>query len=341
MQWRSSPAQGAISGVQTELTPEDKDKRLPGARRFTCSECPQPYPWHDMDELHRAEAWYTHRYAVFRHRYSDRVLTLQRDEYGSIMTNLYAVEGPDHFYTARCRPCSTRNRKYGRYRGYVDDCVAAVGGHRLKFFTLTLDPAKCSIPLELESVPLTADITHAKEHVRKLFRRRLQSRKRSWLKLTGKNYFGYYFVELVERAYNDEGVEVDAIAPDHANPGDPDWPVRFTLHPHIHGVLASSNVKLDLDGFTEWWGHGRTQLVFAGATSTVRDYMSKEALAPLVSYVQKSTVHNGRDVHSFGVWKPSSGTLTDIAMVNSGSLKFKSLSPRSRRYLEANQETYW
>lgn len=338
MQWRSSPSTGAISAVQTELTPEDKDKRPLGARSFTCEMCPQPYRWHDQDELDRAEA--SRRYAVFRRPWSNRVLTLQQDHYGSIRTNHYAVEGPDHFYTERCRPCDTRRRKYSRYRGYVDDCVAAIGGHRLKFFTLTLDPAKCSIPLKLESVPLTADITHAKEHVRKLFRRRLQSRKRSWLKLTGKNYFGYYFVELVERAYNDEGVEVDAIAPDSANPGDHDWPVRFTMHPHIHGVLASSNVKLDLDGFTEWWGHGRTQVVFAGAASTVRDYMSKEALAPLVSYVQKSTVHNGRDVHSFGVWKHSSGTMTDILMVKTGELSEKSLSPRSKKLCTSMADIY-
>ena len=250
------------------------------------------------------------------------------------MTNLYAVEGPDFFYTTRCRSCDTLRRKHDRYRGYVDDVAAAVGGHRMKFFTLTLDPSKCSIPLELESIPLTADITHAKEHVRKLFRRRLQSRKRSWLNLTGKNYFGYYFVELVERAYNSEGVEVDAIARDDANPGDQDWPVRFTMHPHIHGVLSSSKVKLDLEGFSEWWEHGRTQVVFAGRASTVRDYMSKEALAPLVSYVEKSTVHNGRDVHSFGVWKESTGTVRDIIAVKRGELSKKSLSPRLRR-LEA------
>ncbi len=331
VQWRSGAGTGASNRVQTELSPEDKDKRRSGARSFTCGECPQPFRWHDQNELVRAQAWATHRYATFRRSYSNRVLTLARDEYGDIMTNLYAVEGPDFFYTTRCRSCDTLRRKHDRYRGYVDDVAAAVGGHRMKFFTLTLDPSKCSIPLELESIPLEADITDAKKHVRDLFRRRLQSRKRSWLNLTGKNYFGYYFVELVERAYNAEGVEVDAIARDDANPGDSDWPVRFTMNPHIHGVLSSSNVKLDLEGVTEWWGHGRTQVEFAGRASTVRDYMSKEALAPLVSYVEKSTVHNGRDVHSFGVWNYSSGTMEDILSSKRFEISEKSLSPRSRR----------
>ena len=130
------------------------------------------------------------------------------------------------------------------------------------------------------------------------------------------------------------------MTPPDAYPGDPEWPVRFTMHPHIHGVLASSNVKLDLEGFTDWWGHGRTQAVFAGATSTVKDYMSKEALAPLVSYVEKSTVHNGRDVHSFGVWQHSSGTMDKILMVKRAELNEKSLPPRARRLCDSMADIY-
>eukprot|EP00661_Eupelagonemidae_sp_cell13_P010188 gene10188-biopygen16770 len=42
---------------RTELSPEDKDKRPAGARSFTCGECPQPFRWHDQDELERAQSW--------------------------------------------------------------------------------------------------------------------------------------------------------------------------------------------------------------------------------------------------------------------------------------------
>eukprot|EP00661_Eupelagonemidae_sp_cell13_P020200 gene20200-biopygen2553 len=65
--------------------------------------------------------------------------------------------------------------------------------------------------------------------------------------------------------------------------------------------------------------------------------MSKEALAPLVSYVEKSTVHNGRDVHSFGVWNYSSGTMDDIIASKRFEISERSLSPRSRPHMPERQ----
>jgi hypothetical protein len=65
-------------------------------------------------------------------------------------------------------------------------------------------------------------------------------------KAIGPSTFGYYWLECVVRAYQDDLFEQEV---DHDDP----TAVVWTLHPHIHAVWSSSKKSWNLDIFRDWW----------------------------------------------------------------------------------------
>ena len=288
---------------RAEVSPDNKVKNSGefSPRRCTCSECPQPFPWLSQSEIDSRGG---DRYPI---RELGENFTMQNYSngewisWGSI-SSWQAWKQPvvttDYFYTTRCTPCDSKNRRVSRAQQRIDDVNRAVGYP--KFVTLT-KPV-----IVLRTVPTNTDIQESMKEHGKLMRKRLSSRRVMLKKAIGPSTFGYYWLECVVRAYEDDNFEREV---DHDDPN----ATVFTLHPHIHAVWSASKKKWNLDVFNDWWSPSKDERwrvdVQQYSTGQVADYVNKKSInQTMVEYVDKQATYwdkGFRTCNSFGSWSPS------------------------------------
>ncbi len=289
---------------RAEASPDNKEKNPDGfkPRRCTCSACPQPYPWLSADDL---KLRHKCNYPIFEIGENFQWSGISNGEWikwGSIQSwQEYEtpIEIEKYFYTTRCTPCDSKNRRVSRSQVRINDVINAVGYN--KFVTLTIPR------LELRTVPTNTEIQKSMKEVAAILRKRLSSRRIMLKKAIGPSTFGYYWLECVVRAFVDDNFEQEV---DH---DDPDARV-YTLHPHIHAVWSSSKKSWDLNIFRDWWSpsnedeNWRSQVV-PYSPGQVADYVNKKSInQTMVEYAEKQATYwdsGFRTCNKFGSWSPS------------------------------------
>ena len=319
-----------VYASRAEVSPDNKVKNSDEftPRRCTCSSCPQPFPWLSQSEIDSRGG---DRYPI---RELGENFTMQNYSNGEWISwgsirSWQAWKKPvittDYFYTTRCTPCDSKNRRVSRAQQRIDDVNRAVGYN--KFVTLT-KPV-----LVLRTVPTNSDIQDSmKEHAR-VMRKRLSSRRVMLSKAIGPSTFGYYWLECVVRAYQDDNFVEEV---DHDDPAATVW----TLHPHIHAVWSASKKKWDLDVFNDWWSPSKDERwrvdVQQYSNGQVADYVNKKSInQTMVEYVDKQATYwdkGFRTCNSFGSWSPSAKSKRRILRHHDGLLfKGEKLTKREKK----------
>lgn len=295
---------------RAEVSPDNKVKNPDGftPRRCTCSECPQPFPWLSPSEVEeRGGDQYPIR-ELGENFVMENFSNGEWISWGSIRS-WQAWKKPqldqEFFYTTRCTQCDSKNRRVTRAQQRIDDVNRAVGYP--KFVTGT-KPV-----IVLRTVPTNTKIQESMKEHAKLFRRRLSSRRVMLKEITGPSSFGYYWLECVVRAYEDDLFEHEV---DQDDPAATVW----TLHPHFHAVWSASKKKWNLPLLTKFWSPQDSKS-WGGVNDDwriecvqytpgqVADYVNKKSIhQTLVEYVDKQATYwdkGFRTCNPFGTWSPS------------------------------------
>ncbi len=324
-----------VYASRAEMSPDNKyrssDELQP--RRCTCSDCPQPFPWLSRSEIEeRGGINYPIR-ELGENFVMQNYTNGEWISWGDIRS-WQAWKSPvvttEYFYTTRCRPCDSKNRRVSRAQQRIDDVARAVGYN--KFVTLT-KPV-----IVLRTVPTSTDIQRSmKEHAR-VMRKRLSSRRVMLKKAIGPSSFGYYWLECVVRAYQDDNFEQEV---DHNDPSAEVW----TLHPHIHAVWSASKKKWNLPLFHDWWSPSKDERwvldVQPYSYGDISDYVNKKSIhQTMVEYVDKQATYwdsGFRTCNSFGSWSPSASSKRRILRHHEGAL-FKGEKLTKRELKEYNSQ---
>lgn len=296
---------------RAEVSPDNKEKNPDGftPRRCTCENCPQRFPWLSRSEIEERGG---DRYPIRELGENFTMKNYSNGEWiswGSIRS-WQSWKNPiitnDYFYTTRCTPCDSKNRKVSRAQHRIHDVTRAVGYN--KFVTLT-KPV-----LVLRTVPTNTEIQKSMKEHAAIFRKRLSNRRIMLKKAIGPSTFGYYWLECVVRAYQDDLFEQEV---DHDDP----TAVVWTLHPHIHAVWSASKKKWNLDIFRDWWSpsdedeNWRSE-VLPYSPGQVADYVNKKSInQTMVEYVNKQATYwdsGFRTCNKFGSWSPSAKSKRSI-----------------------------
>lgn len=286
------------------MSPDNKEKNPGGfiRRRCTCDDCPQPFPWLSPAEIEERGG---DRYPIRELGENFTMENYSNGEWiswGSIRS-WQAWKNPvitrDYFYTTRCTNCDSKNRRVSRSQNRIDDVINAVGYP--KFVTLTK-------PVIVQrTVPTNTEIQKSMKEHAAIFRKHLSNRRIMLKKAVGPSTFGYYWLECVVRAYQDDLFEQEV---DHDDPAATVW----TLHPHIHAVWSSSKKSWNLDIFRDWWSPSDgsknwRNKVDPYTSGQVADYVNKKSInQTMVEYVNKQATYwdtGFRTCNKFGSWRPS------------------------------------
>ena len=176
--------------ARADVSPDNKEKNPDGfvRRRCTCDSCPQPFPWLSRAEIE--ERGGNHPIREIGEGFEMKQITDgEWIEWGSI-SSWQAWKNSqvrtDYFYTTRCTPCDSKNRRVSRAQQRIDDVTRAVGYN--KFVTLTKPR------LVLGTVPTNTEIQESMKEIGKLMRRRLSSRRVMLKKAIGPSTFGFYWL---------------------------------------------------------------------------------------------------------------------------------------------------
>lgn len=295
---------------RAEVSPNNKVKNPDGftPRRCTCSACPQPFPWLSPSEVEeRGGDQYPIR-ELGENFVMENFSNGEWISWGDIRS-WQAWETPvtttEYFYTTRCTPCDSKNRRVSRASQRIDDVNRAVG--YTKFVTGT-KPV-----IVLRTVPTNTEIQESMKEHGSLFRRRLSSRRVMLKEISGPSSFGYYWLECVVRAYEDDNFQLEV---DIDDPAATVW----TLHPHFHAVWSASRKKWNLPLLTKFWSPQDSKS-WGGENNDwriecvqytpgqVADYVNKKSInQTLVEYVDKQATYwdkGFRTCNAFGTWSPS------------------------------------
>ena len=320
---------------RAEVSPDNKEKNSASSNRrgHTCEQCPQPFHWLSKSEIilrSKQAGGFTPNPEIGE----DFVMSNYQDgewlEWGSLRSWQRwknPVVTTEYFYTTRCTPCDSKYRRVKRAQHRIEEISRAVG--YTKFVTLT----KPVIPFG--TVPTNSDIQDAmKEHAR-IMRNRLSSRRVMLKKAVGPSTFGYYWLECVVRAYQDDNFEQEV---DHDDPDAKVW----TLHPHIHAVWSASKKKWNLDTFRKWWSpkneNWRSE-VQPYSTGEVADYVTKKSVhQTMVEYVDKQATYwdtGFRTCNKFGKWRPSASSRRRMVRSWEGrSFDNEKLTSRENKFID-------
>jgi hypothetical protein len=290
---------------RAEVSPDNKEKNPDGfiRRRCTCDNCPQPFPWLSRTEIEERGGENYPIYEIGEKFYESTLIEGEWINWGSIRSWQYWKKPQvkeSFFYTTRCTSCDSKNRRVSRSQNRIDDVINAVGYP--KFVALT-KPV-----IVLRTVPTNTEIQKSMKEHAAIFRRRLSNRRVMLKKAIGPSTFGYYWLECVVRAYQDDSLQEEV---DHDDPEAKAW----TLHPHIHAVWSASKKSWNLDIFRDWWspsgkdGEGWRNNVVEYSSGQVADYVNKKSInQTMVEYVNKQATYwdsGFRTCNKFGSWSPS------------------------------------
>ncbi len=316
---------------RAEVSPDNKDKNSDEftPRRCTCENCPQPYPWLSAAEIEARGSNLPIR-EIGESFHMGNYTNGEWLNWGSIRSWQawkQPITSADYFYTTRCPPCDSKNRRVSRARQRIDDVNRAVGYP--KFVTLT-KPV-----IVLRTVPTNSEIQNSMKEHASIMRKRLSSRRVMLKKAVGPSTFGYYWLECVVRAYEDDNFEREV---DHDDPNAIVW----TLHPHIHAVWSASKKKWNLDIFRDWWSPGGDDeanwrvKVDQYTAGEIADYVNKKSIhQTMVEYVDKQATYwdkGFRTCNKFGTWSPSAKSKRRILRYHRGeSFKGEKLTTREKK----------
>lgn len=317
---------------RAEVSPDNKDKNSSefSPRRCTCEECPQPYPWLSAAEIEARGSNLPIR-EIGENFQMENYSNGEWISWGSIRSWQawkQPIRSSDYFYTTRCTPCDSKNRRVTRSKQRVEDVRRALGYN--KFVTLTKPR------IVLRTVPTNTEIQKSMKEHAKIFRDRLSSRRVMLKKAVGPSTFGYYWLECVVRAYEEDHFEREV---DHDDPKAKVW----TLHPHIHAVWSASKKKWNLDVFRDWWSPSKDEQwrvdVQHYNAGQISEYVNKKSLDNhFCEYVDKQRVYwdqGFRTCNKFGTWSPSAKSKRRILRYHRGeSFKGEKLTTREKKEYE-------